>query len=705
MRRSAALVASILALALASAARAEEAAPPAAEAPATEATEPASATPQWSCETCPYQTGWQGDFGLDAFVAAGASAWSTRAWPYDDGVNLGLRADLMRLDADGTRVDVVARDLGLDDSMLMVEIGRAGRYEAGFDWWSKRWVTAEAARTPFDGAGSATLTLPAGWVRGDATTDLTQLASALHPVEMATTRERVGAHGTWWARNGWETSLAARIDTKRGTDAVGGSFLTRSTLLPEPIDHTTESLVAAATYGDKRWDVTLRYLLSAFDAGADSLTFDDPFLALHPTADQGQLALAPDNEFQQITVDGHYRTAGGIRLEGGAALGFGTQDAALVPATLNPGLAVALPRSSAAAEVATQLLYARAAIPMDAGVALRAEVRYDARDASTPQDYWTQVVTDTYVAAARPNVAYDHQKTQLKVEGDWTIGSVRFLARARNVTIDRDQEVVARTSEDQLTLEAHGPLLEFADWGVEVGRDLRDASPYAAPAGPAPQNPLLTMYPYAEMDRDRIALSFGAAPTADLSFALRFERRREDYAATEIGLTDRDDTGVGFDAALQVTEDMTLGAWYGRQTLASDQAGSTTYSTPDWSARSEDATEAFGLTFAAPWLTDALGLRVELDQTETTGLVAVDVGATDRFPETRSTLRRFVAMADYRWSERVELRFGFRLEDLRVADWALHGVAPDTVSNLLWSGQLEPDYELEVFELGVTMKL
>jgi hypothetical protein len=62
-------------------------------------------------------------------------------------------------------------------------------------------------------------------------------------------------------------------------------------------------------------------------------------------------------------------------------------------------------------------------------------------------------------------------------------------------------------------------------------------------------------------------------------------------------------------------------------------------------------------------------------------------------------------MADYRYSERVALRFGFRLEDMKVADWALHDVTPSTVSNLLWSGQLEPDYELEVFELGVKVKL
>ena len=80
-------------------------------------------------------------------------------------------------------------------------------------------------------------------------------------------------------------------------------------------------------------------------------------------------------------------------------------------------------------------------------------------------------------------------------------------------------------------------------------------------------------------------------------------------------------------------------------------------------------------------------------------------GATDAFPETLSKLRQFVVMADYRYSERVTLRFGIRLEDLASADWALAGVDPDTVSNLLWSGQREPDYELEVFELGVKIGL
>lgn len=683
-------------------AAAEEATPPAEPATTEPATTEASS---WTCETCPYLFGWQGDYGVDFAFADGATDWSSRAWPYDDGLNFGLNADLMRLDEDGTRVDVVARGIGLDDSMLRVGIGKAGAYEAGFDWWTKRWATAERARTPFDGVGSATLTVPAGWVRGDATTDMTQLATALHPVDMAVDRERIGAHGTWWARNGWETSLEARVETKSGTDAIGGSFMTRSTLLPEPVDYTTETLVAAATYGAKRWDVTLRYLLSTFDSGATSLTWDNPFLGLHPTADVGQMALAPDNEFQQFSADARYRTQGGVRLEAGAAFGFGTQDATLVPATQNPAFVVGLPRATADAEVATQLLFARASVPMDNGIALRGEVRYDSRDADTPQDYWTQVVTDTYVAPSRLNVAYGHDKTQIKVEGDWAIGEVRFLARARNVTIDRDQEVVARTSEDQFTLEAHGMVFEAVDWGVEAGRDVRDASPYAAPAGPSPQNPLMRMYPYADMDRDRVAVSFGASPTEDLSFSFRLEQRREDYHETELGLTDRDDTGIGFDASYRIAEDMSLGAWYGRQTLASDQAGSSTYAAPDWIARSEDATEAVGLDFAAPYLTEKLGLRAEFNLTETTGLVTVDQGATDAFPETLSKLRQFVVMADYRYSERVALRFGFRLEDMKVADWALHDVTPSTVSNVLWSGQLEPDYELEVFELGVKVKL
>lgn len=688
-----------LALFVGGAAAAEEAPPPA-DAPAQ-----AEEAAPWSCATCPYVFGWQGTWGIDLDYASGATDWSSRAWPYDDGANLGLSADLMRLDTDGTRVDVIARQLGLDDSWLSVGIGRSDAYEAGFDYWSKRWATADRPRSPFDGVGSDALALPAGWVRAASTGAMTQLATELHAVDQSVQRERIGAHGTWWARNGWSTSLEARHETKSGTDAIGGSLLTTATYLPEPIDYTTESLVASAAYAEERWDVALRYLLSTFDSGATSLTWDNPFLGLHPTADAGQMALAPDNEFQQFALDARYRTAGGIRLEAGAAFGFGTQDAALLPATVNPGLSAGLPRATADAEVATQLLFARAAIPMGAGVALRAELRYDARDAETPQDYWTQVVTDTYVAPSRLNVAYGHEKTRLKVEGDWMLGGVRFLARAQSVVTDRDQEVVARTDEDSLTFEAHGYLFDEVDWGFEIGVDSRDASPYAAPGGAAPQNPLMRVFPYAEMDRDRIAFTVGVTPTHDLSLAVRVERNAEDYDETEVGLTDRDDTGVGLDVSYQVAEDMSLGAFYQRQTLASDQAGSSAYATPDWIGRSEDATEALGITFAAPYLTEKMGLRAELNLTETTGLVTIDQGATDAFPETLSKLRQFVVMADYRYSERVTLRFGVRLEDLASADWALDGVAPDTVSNLLWSGAREPDYELEVFELGVKIGL
>lgn len=691
-----------LTLILAGAARAEDA--PAAATPVEDA--PAADAPAWSCETCPYLFGWQGVFDIGLFSASGATDWSSRDHGYaDDGVHLDLNAHVMRLDEDGTRSEIVARDLGLDDRELRVSTGRAGTYEAGFDYWSKRWATAERAQTPFDGAGSGTLTLPPGWVRAGSTGTMTQLAGALHPIDMSTQRERVGAHGSWWSRHGWETTLEARHETKSGTEAIGGSFLTSAAMLPEPIDYTTESLLAAAAYGGDGWDVALRYMLSTFDSGTTSLEWDNPFLGLHPTADQGQMALAPDNEFQQISADARYRMAGGIRLEAGAAIGLGSQDATLLSATANPGLVTALPRTTADAEVATQLLFLRGSMPLPAGVGLRAELRYDSRQADTPQDSWTQVVTDTYIAAPRTNLEYGHDKLRAKVEGDWTVSGVRMLARLQRLAIDREAEAVTSTDEDQITLEAHGALFEIFDWGIEAGRDSRDGSAYSAPASPAAQNPLLRIYTYADMVRDRFAISVGAAPTASLSFALRLEQRYEDYDETQIGLTDRDDTGVGFDLSYAINDEMTLGAFYQRQTLATDQAGSTTWGAPDWTARSEDATEALGVNFVAPWVTDKLGLRAEFNLTETTGLVSIDQGINDAFPETLSKLRQFVVMADYRYSERIELRFGFRLERMEVADWALAGVAPDTVPSLLWTGQQEPDYELEVFELGMKIGL
>jgi MtrB/PioB family decaheme-associated outer membrane protein len=659
----------------------------------------------WACSTCPYPVGWSGDYELGAAGAFGVTPWAGRYTGLDDGVHLIIDADLLRLDADGQRWEFLARDLGLGDRAFSVVERRPGNHRYAFEYRAIPSVAVEGARTPFVGVGSELLTLPLGWVRADTTAGMTQLAGALRPVEVGTERERVAASAGWFERRGFDTDLRATRETKRGTDPLGASLLTRTTLLPEPVDQVTESFEAGLGYKATGWNVATRVRLSTFRNAVGSVTWDVPFTALDPGADRGRNALAPDNDFQQFSVDGAWRGASKLRFNAGLSIGRGSQDAVLLPTSLTPGLDLALPRASAAMDVDTTLAYLRANWTPDRGFALRGEWRIDERDAAAPIQAFPQVVTDTFLAAPRDNIVYDHAKTLVRVEGDWRIGMDRVVVRGQRLVTDRDQGSVARTTEDSVSVEWRGRVFEVLDGAFEVGRDEREASASVPLAGPAPQNPALRYYNTAPLQRDRWAASLSASATDAVSFELRFDGRVEDYSSTAIGLTDRSDHGLGFDVNWTAREDLAFALFYQRQVLGHEQAGSQAFAAADWSALSEDATDAWGLEFDAPYLTEGFGLRAELSLTDATGVVQVRTGATDEFPELRSQLLLLRVDGTWRVAERYAIKLAWRHERFDSSDWAITGVAPGTVPAVLSLGELDPRYEMDVFELAVQITL
>lgn len=671
-------------------------------APARAAEDEAEGAAAWTCESCPYPIGWSGELEVGAAPTMGATPWSGRyTGVRDDGVYPLLAADLLRLDADGTRWELVARDLGLDDRSLSVVQRQPGEHRYAFEFRALPALAMESARTPFDGAGTSQLTLPAGWVRADTTGAMTQLNGALQPVAIATERERVAASADWFTRKGFTTHLGAQRETKSGTDAIGGSLITRSTILPEPVDQVTDRFEAGIGYATPRWHVDARYSLSLFANDADSLTWDVPFTALNPAADQGRMALAPDNDFQQLALSGDWRSADGLKLSGGLSLGQGRQDDALLPTSITPGLDLALPRASAALEVATTSAWLRASRPFGRGFVLRGTLRYDERDVDGASQLFPQVVTDTFYSGDRSSAAADYDKTLLRVEGDWRIDDLRLLLSGQRRSVDRAQGAVASTDEDSIAFEVRAPMLEVFDAAFELGRDDRSASAFQAQGG---QNPLLRYYDSAPRTRDWWRASLGVTPTATTSLELRIDQQQEDFEA-EVGLTGRDDYGFGFDFSWQPSDALQMALYYQDQSLGAHQAGSASFGVADWRARSEDATEAVGLELEAPRLTAGFGLRAEVAYTEAVGALLINAGTPDEFPEVRSAL--FVLKVEGRWQvdERIALRLGWRHERFDAEDWHITGVAPDAVPSLLALGERDPNYDMDMFELTLIFDL
>ena len=94
-----------------------------------------------------------------------------------------------------------------------------------------------------------------------------------------------------------------------------------------------ELMVAYATH---QLQATLSYLFSSFRNENAGLTWSNPFFPVVPGATTGQLALAPDNQFQQLRGTAGYDITPTIRLTGDVAWGRMTQNEAFLAPTAEP---------------------------------------------------------------------------------------------------------------------------------------------------------------------------------------------------------------------------------------------------------------------------------------------------------------------------------------------------------------------------------
>ena len=132
-------------------------------------------------------------------------------------------------------------------------------------------------------------------------------------------------------------------------------------------------------------------------------------------------------------------------------------------------------------------------------------------------------------------------------------------------------------------------------------------------------------------------------------------------------------------------------------------AGSATFSTPDWQAGHSDEFYSFGGGFHITGVGDKVDLQ--LDYTRAEGVTAIDVtggGGPSQFPDLESTLDSLRARILYRWSEKLETSLHVRYENFPTEDWALEGVAPDTLPTILTLGA-QP-YDDEVWMAGISFR-
>ena len=531
---------------------------------------------------------------------------------------------------------------------------------------------------------------------------MTALNSSLRSADLHTIRKRVGVGIDFIPAAKWEADVNVHHETREGQQRIAGSFFFKTAQLVKPVDYVTDEVEAAITYTSRTWQSRLAYYVSLFNNEDTSLTWQNAYNPITAGANSGSLALPPDNQFHQILLSTGYQYSRQTRFSGDVAIGRMKQDEDLLAATNNTSLSVALPRSSADAEVETLTANLKADTAVNSKLRLNASWRYNDRNNKTPSTVFDWVTTDAFVSVARQNLPYSFTDRTAKLEADYLLSRlVRLSAGYENENRKRTNQEVNETTENTIWGKAAVRSNNTYYVTVEAAHAERDASGYNPVAEVTPaQNSLMRKYNMADRTRDTGSVHTGFNLNETATIGLGVELANDDYTDSFVGLTGSRETIYNADLSVVMTEMSSLHAFASHENIKSEQAGSQSYSTPDWSATNNDTVDSLGLGLTHHLIENKLDVGIDYVMSNSTGKITVSTGLPAAFPNVEARLKTLKLHGDYRLQENLSLHAEFWYERYTTKDWMLDGVSPTTISNVIGFGDASPDYSISVTMLS-----
>lgn len=674
------------------------------------AQEAAPDTSEWTCSKCPFDKGYRSAVqGGVIYVDESSAKFGDYTGLDEDGAYLLADAEGKTTAESGYTLSYELTDLGLDSREASIEGGKQGRYEFGLFYDRIPHTIFDTTSTVFGGAGSRNLVLPAGWVTAGSTAGMTALDDSLRSVDVGVDRDRYGAYGAFWWGQNLAFSLDYRRDQRDGTRPQLAAIGSVSTELLRPVDDATDRLNATVRYQAARWFAEVGYSGSIYETNASSLRWQNPFNPMVPGAEDGQMALAPDNEYHELSLSaGWYGLPGNTAIAVSAATGTGTQDMSFLPYTVNPLVATdALPMSNLDGKMkVTRAGLTVTSRPIDR-LRLRGALTYDERENDSKQAAFTSVVhTDAFVVADdRTNPVYGYERMRVSGGADVEVYDALTVGLGGEYR-DTERTGTAREVKSEQVLDGWGRLQYrpngYLGFVVRGGVEERDPDKYDTAVGDLyGQNPLMRKYHMAYRYRgygEFLAnATLGKLPLALSASAFYAD---DDYTKSEIGLVSGLDRRYALDLTWTVNEKVTAYVNAGQEKIDSDTRGSTTFSTPDWRGDVKDDFRTYG-----GGVTARLGdkSRLDLNYTRAEGdsdTTIVGVGGGE-FPTVTSELDRFEADFTYAYSERLDLVLGWQYESFDSDDWAWSGIEPGTLPTILSLGADPYEYDVNVVRASV----
>ena len=666
-------------------------------------------TSEWKCELCPFAKGYQAD------VTAGASYVSEDAATFGDATGYDAKGGYANVDGSGRyasgthRLRWLVEDLGLDSRRVEIDGAHPGTFDYRLAFSQLPRHRFDSTSTIFARAPGNLLALPSTWTLAGTTSGMSDLAQNLSSQDIESDRTTVELGGRYMPTTRFRLFADYRRQEQDGTNILGGSYFTTSSLLPHRLDYQADQLDAGIRFDADRGYLKLAYYGSFFENRFSAVNWENPFLSA-PGAEQSALAEAPDNDFQQLMLSGGYRLAQmDTSITFSAAMGQGTQNDPLLPYTTNPNVgAGALPRATLDAKVDTTNVALTVVSKPLPDARVKFAIRYDERDNKTSQSPWTRVIADSFLSGdTELNVPYGFRRLRMNASADYRLYDALRLSAGYDYTeLDRDFQEVREQTEDTGWGRLQWRPTSYLDIGARGGVSRREVNRYDETLAAAlEQNPLLRKYNLAYRYRQFGELSATVSPEDwPVSVSASAFYADDSYSNSLLGLTDGDELRVATDVTWSVSEKASVFLTGGYEDIGTKQAGSAAFGMPDWLADHSDEFRTFGGGIRIAGIGEKVDLQLEYTRAD--GTTEIDVtnvgGPPGPFPDLKSTLDSLRVRVLYRRSGKLEAGLQLRYEKFRTDDWALEGVAPDTLPSILTLGATP--YDDNVWMAGISFR-
>jgi MtrB/PioB family decaheme-associated outer membrane protein len=419
------------------------------------------------------------------------------------------------------------------------------------------------------------------------------------------------------------------------------------------------------------------------------------------------MALAPDNEFHQLSLTGGYALPYRSRITGVASMGRMTQNQPFQPYSVNGTLPST---DSLDGEVWLTNLQLKLSSRPVSKLRLNAELRYHERDNQTPSNSYNYVVLDSHSGSSVQNNPYSYKNSRASLDANYRFNAITSLRGGYKYNgMKRSKFDAGRDDTDENTLFAKLKVKPHSTVDVELYGETsnRDGSDIIF-SSTSIQNSLMRKYNLADRDRAKIGAVIDYMATDRLYLSARADYSEDDYDATEIGLTEATQPTVTVDFSYTPVNNLTTYGYYTWESIQSSQTGYDASSSSDWQADFDDTFDTAGI--GAKW-TD-LGrwdLGADLVYSKAIGNIELkdqaNPGSEDQFPDTMSEMYSIKLWTDYNYSKQLVYRLGYWYEEYLADNWAVDGLPVYTSgSGILLLGNETMDYEVRVFTVSASYK-